>query len=68
MVKKDDVYKSHVVSVCSGLPANSISMPPAQRKAGIIRPITSGKLLRPGGPSSASTVSHIIPLFKRQTK
>lgn len=56
MVKKDDVYKSHVVSVCSGLPATSVSMPPAARKAGIVRPITTGKLLRPGGPSSSSSV------------
>lgn len=59
-VKKDDVYKSHVVSVCSGLPATSISMPPAQRKAGIIRPITSGKLLRAGGPSQIANVSFCL--------
>lgn len=56
MVKKDDVYKSHVVSVCSGEPANSVSLPPAKRKAGVVRPVTSGKLLRPGGPSQTSNV------------
>ncbi|CAG8658065.1 4828_t:CDS:10, partial [Gigaspora rosea] len=29
---KDDVYKSHTVSVCSGEPPNSLSDPPCQRK------------------------------------
>ncbi|KAI5474581.1 hypothetical protein MNV49_003039 [Pseudohyphozyma bogoriensis] len=54
-IRKDDVYKSHVVSVPSGEPATSLSRPPVERKAGVVRPITSGKLLRPGGPSGAST-------------
>lgn len=55
-VKKDDVYKSHPVSVCSGEPATSLSMPPARRKPGIVRPVTGGKLLRPGGPATTSNV------------
>ena len=55
-VKKDDVYKSSTVSVCTGEPANSISMPPARRKAGTIRSITNGKLLRAGGPSKVVSV------------
>ncbi|KAF5368396.1 hypothetical protein D9758_002195 [Tetrapyrgos nigripes] len=50
-VKKDDVYKSHTVHVPSGEPPNSTSRPPAKRKAGVVRPITEGKLLRAGGPS-----------------
>lgn len=61
MVKKDDVYKSHVVSVCTGEPANSVSRPPAKRKAGVVRPITTGKLLRPGGPSQTSNVRSFSP-------
>lgn len=50
-VLKDDNYKSHVVSVATGEPANSISRPAAKRKARPARPITQGKLLKAGGPS-----------------
>ncbi|KAG2022879.1 microfilament motor [Coprinopsis cinerea AmutBmut pab1-1] len=50
-IPKDDVYKSHTVHVPSGEPADSVSRPPAKRKAGVVRPITQGKLLRAGGPS-----------------
>ncbi|KAF5323389.1 hypothetical protein D9611_005601 [Ephemerocybe angulata] len=53
-IAKDDHYKSHVVHVPSGEPAGSLSRPPAKRKAGVVRPITSGKLLRAGGPSKPS--------------
>lgn len=53
-VPRDDVYKSHVVHVPSGEPPNSVSRPPAKRKPGVVRPITQGKLLRKGGPSSNS--------------
>jgi myosin I len=51
-ILKNDVYKSHVVSVQSGEPPGSLSRPPAKRKAGQVRPITQGKLLRKGGPST----------------
>lgn len=51
-VPRDDVYKSHAVHVPSGEPPNSVSRPRPPRKAGVVRPITKGKLLRPGGPSS----------------
>ncbi|CAG7854271.1 Myosin-1 AltName: Full=Class I unconventional myosin; AltName: Full=Type I myosin [Serendipita indica DSM 11827] len=51
-VQKDDVYKSHAIHVGSGEPPNSVSRPPAKRKAGVVRPITKGKLLRKGGPST----------------
>ncbi|EIW86978.1 myosin class I heavy chain [Coniophora puteana RWD-64-598 SS2] len=50
-VTKDDLYKSHSVHVPSGEPPSSLSRPPAKRKAGVVRPITQGKLLRAGGPS-----------------
>jgi hypothetical protein len=60
-VKKDDVYKSSTVSVCSGEPADSISMPPAKRKPVAPRTVTNGKLLRPGGPSQTANVSVICP-------
>jgi hypothetical protein len=51
-VLKDDVYKSHTIHVPSGEPPNSKSRPAAKRKAGVVRPITKGKLLRKGGPST----------------
>ncbi|KIM88855.1 hypothetical protein PILCRDRAFT_3023 [Piloderma croceum F 1598] len=50
-IKKDDMYKSHAIHVPSGEPPSSTSRPPAKRKPGIVRPITSGKLLKAGGPS-----------------
>jgi myosin I len=53
-IQRDDVYKSSTVSVPSGEPAGSLSRPPARRKPGVVRPITSGKLLRAGGPSNAN--------------
>lgn len=49
-VPRNDVYKSHTVHVPSGEPPNSVSRPPAKRKAGVVRPITQGKLLKRGGP------------------
>ena len=52
-VQRNDVYKSHEVRVGSGEPATSVSNPPARRKAGAVRPVTQGKLLRPGGPGKA---------------
>ncbi|KAI9462418.1 P-loop containing nucleoside triphosphate hydrolase protein [Lactarius psammicola] len=50
-VPKGDQYKSHTVHVPSGEPPNSRSRPPAKRKAGVVRPVTQGKLLKKGGPS-----------------
>lgn len=49
----DDVYKSSTVSVPSGESPTSQSRPVPRRKPGLVRPITQGKLLRPGGPSKA---------------
>lgn len=72
-VQKDDVYKSSTVSVCTGEPPNSQSRPPAKKKPGIVRPITSGKLLRAGGPSNANnkpkarSVPRVNPTPKIQT-
>lgn len=49
-IKKNDVYKSHTISVSSGEPADSLSDPPCPKKEPPPRPITSGKLLKAGGP------------------
>lgn len=46
-----ETYKSHVVAVGQGEPANSVTRPMARPKPGVVRPITAGKLLRKGGPS-----------------
>ncbi len=54
-IQRDDVYKSSTVSVPTGEPPSSLSKPPARRKPGVVRPITSGRLLRPGGPKNANT-------------
>ncbi|KIY73607.1 myosin class I heavy chain [Cylindrobasidium torrendii FP15055 ss-10] len=60
-IKKDDLYKSHAVHVPTGEPATSQSFPPAKRKAGVVRPITQGKLLKAGGPSKKPTGSRPTP-------
>ncbi|EPS96689.1 hypothetical protein FOMPIDRAFT_1025302 [Fomitopsis schrenkii] len=60
-VPRDDVYKSHTVHVPSGEPPDSLSRPPAKRKAGVVRPITQGKLLRKGGPSDKPAASRPRP-------
>ena len=48
-VPRDDVYKSGTIHVGQGESPNSVSRPTPRGKA-IAKPITSGKLLRPGGP------------------
>lgn len=49
-VLRDDLYKSGTIHTGQGEPPNSVSKrtPKGKRKAG--KPITQGKLLRPGGP------------------
>lgn len=51
---KTESYKSHVVTTPSGEDANSPSWPVAERKPVAPRPITSGKLIKRGGPSSSN--------------
>ena len=58
-----DTYKSHTVHAPTGEPPTSTSRPAAKRKAGVVRPITQGKLLRPGGPSSSANVRVIDHRF-----
>ncbi|KAH8120054.1 P-loop containing nucleoside triphosphate hydrolase protein [Phellopilus nigrolimitatus] len=60
-VPRDDLYKSHAVHVPTGEPASSQSRPAAKRKAGVVRPITQGKLLRKGGPDKPKTASRPRP-------
>ena len=45
-VRKDDVYKSSVVTVCSGEPSNSISAAPARRKPRVAGSVPNGRSVR----------------------
>lgn len=48
-IPRDDVYKSGTIHVGPGESPSSVSRPTPKGKS-IVRPITTGKLLRPGGP------------------
>ena len=49
-VQRDDLYKSGTIHTGPGEPPNSRSKPTPKRKQVAGKPITKGKLLRPGGP------------------
>ncbi|KAI2087588.1 class II myosin [Ophidiomyces ophidiicola] len=49
-VPRDDVYKSGTIRTGPGEPADSASKPTPRPKQVAGKPITKGKLLRPGGP------------------
>ena len=49
-VPRDDMYKSGTIHTGQGEPPNSISRPTPKGKSKVGKPITQGKLLRPGGP------------------
>lgn len=53
-VPRDDIYKSGTIHVGPGESPNSVSRPTPKGKA-VARPITTGKLLRPGGPGGKSS-------------
>lgn len=47
---RDDLYKSGTIHTGQGEPANAVSKPTPRPKQVAARPVTTGKLLRPGGP------------------
>ncbi|ODM21460.1 Myosin-1 [Aspergillus cristatus] len=49
-VARDDLYKSGTIHTGQGEPANAVSKPTPRPKQVAARPVTTGKLLRPGGP------------------
>ena len=53
-IPRDDMYKSGTIHVGQGESPNSGSRPTPRGKA-IAKPITSGKLLRPGGPGGGQS-------------
>ncbi|KAL9617144.1 MAG: hypothetical protein Q9160_008041 [Pyrenula sp. 1 TL-2023] len=59
-IPRDDMYKSGTIHTGPGEPPNSVSKPTPRSKVAA-RPITSGKLLRPGGPGSSNTTSRPKP-------
>ncbi|RJE26934.1 hypothetical protein PHISCL_00741 [Aspergillus sclerotialis] len=49
-IQREDTYKSGTIHTGSGEPPNSVSKPTPRGKQVAARPVTKGKLLRPGGP------------------
>lgn len=49
-IQREDTYKSSTIHTGSGEPPNSVSKPTPRGKQVAARPVTKGKLLRPGGP------------------
>ncbi|KAF9186641.1 class II myosin [Haplosporangium sp. Z 767] len=64
---KTETYKSHVVTTPSGEPANSQSWPPCERMQKPPRPITSGRLIRKGGPKSGASQGNRRPPATKST-
>lgn len=52
-VPRDDLYKSSTIHTAQGESPNSVSRPTPRGKQIAGKPITKGKLLRPGGPGGA---------------
>jgi len=66
-VPRDDVYKSGTIHTGPGEPPNSVSRPTPRGKQVAGKPITSGKLLRPGGPGGGPSKLSNRPAQARQT-
>ena len=64
-VSRDDLYKSGTIHTGQGEPPNSVSKrtPKGKPKAG--KPITQGKLLRPGGPGGGPSKLSSRPVAAR---
>ncbi|KAF2270733.1 hypothetical protein CC78DRAFT_485673 [Lojkania enalia] len=66
-VPRDDVYKSGTIHTGPGEPPNSVSKPTPKGKQVAAKPITKGKLLRPGGPGGGPSKLAGRPAQPRQT-
>lgn len=64
-VPRDDIYKSGTIHTAQGEPPNSISRPTPKGKPKSGRPITTGKLLRPGGPGGGPSKLAARPAASR---
>ncbi|KAF1989576.1 hypothetical protein K402DRAFT_444649 [Aulographum hederae CBS 113979] len=66
-VPRDDLYKSGTIHVAQGEPPNSVSRPTPKGKQIAAKPITKGKLLRPGGPGGGPSKLASRPAQPRPT-
>ncbi|KAF2001152.1 hypothetical protein P154DRAFT_433440 [Amniculicola lignicola CBS 123094] len=66
-VPRDDLYKSGTIHTGPGEPPNSVSRPTPKGKQIAAKPITKGKLLRPGGPGGGPSKLASRPAQPRQT-
>lgn len=66
-VPRDDLYKSGTIHTGPGEPPNSMSRPTPKGKQVAAKPITKGKLLRPGGPGGGPSKLASRPAQPRQT-
>lgn len=61
-----DSYKSGTIHTGSGEPPNSVSKPTPRGKQVAARPVTKGKLLRPGGPGGGPSKLASRPVPERR--
>ncbi|KAF2869396.1 P-loop containing nucleoside triphosphate hydrolase protein [Massariosphaeria phaeospora] len=66
-VPRDDTYKSGTIHTGPGESPSSISRPTPKGKQVAAKPITKGKLLRPGGPGGGPSKLASRPAAPRQT-
>ncbi|KAF1975206.1 hypothetical protein BU23DRAFT_459195 [Bimuria novae-zelandiae CBS 107.79] len=66
-VPRDDLYKSGTIHTAAGEPPNSQSKPTPKGKQIAAKPITKGKLLRPGGPGGGPSKLASRPAQPRPT-
>lgn len=64
-VPRDDIYKSGTIHTGQGEPANSRSRPTPRAARIPGKPITNGKLLKPGGSGGASSKLPLRPAISR---
>ena len=65
-VGRVDTYKSHTIHTSAGEPPSSVSKPTPRGKQVAARPVTKGKLLRPGGPGGGPSKLASRPAPARQ--
>ncbi len=66
-IPRDDLYKSGTIFTGPGEPPNSQSRPTPRAKKVASKPITKGKLLRPGGPGGGPSRLASRPAASRPT-
>ena len=64
-IQRDDIYKSGTIHTGPGEPPSSVSRPTPRSKQVASKPITKGKLLRPGGPGGGASKLAPRPVASR---